>query len=134
MRAVDTSIVIAAYATWHEAHLEARRVLDLSPRLPGHAGLETYSVLTRLPRPHRAPAREVHAFLEREFPEPWLILPGEELAGLIERLVNAGITGGATYDAVIGATAQRAGATLITRDQRARVIYERLGVKSEFVG
>ncbi len=131
---VDTSVVIAAFAAWHPAHLAARRLLDQAPRLPGHAGLETYSVLTRLPPPHRAPAGEVRTFLEREFPEPWLVLPGEALAGLIGRLVAAGISGGATYDALIGVTAKHAGATLITRDRRALATYERLGVDVLFVG
>jgi predicted nucleic acid-binding protein len=134
LKAVDTSVVIAAYATWHEAHLAARQTLDLAPRLPGHAGLEAYSVLTRLPPPHRAPATDVRAFLQAEFREPWLSLPGAELAALIPRLAAAGITGGATYDALIGVTAKQAGATLITRDRRALAIYERLGVDVQFVG
>ena len=134
MKAVDTSVVVAAFATWHPAHVAARQTLDVAPRLPGHAGLEAYSVLTRLPPPHRAPASDVRAFLEREFAEPWLVLPGAELGALIQRLVDLGITGGATYDAVIGATAKRAGASLITRDRRARTIYEQLGVEVEFVG
>lgn len=53
---------------------------------------------------------------------------------MIDRLVSLGITGGATYDAVIGATVKHAGATLLTRDRRALTIYERLGVEVEFVG
>ena len=134
MIAVDTSVVIAAYATWHEAHLMARRILDRAPRLPGHAGLEAYSVLTRLPRPNRASAADVQAFLQREFREPWLALPGPEVAALIPRLIAAGIIGGATYDALIAATAQHAGARLVTYDRRALVLYERLGVEVEFLG
>jgi predicted nucleic acid-binding protein len=82
LKAVDTSIVVAAFATWHEAHEAARRVLDDAPRIPGHVALEAYSVLTRLPAPHRAPVVQVHAFLEAAFPEPWLALPGQELAPL----------------------------------------------------
>jgi predicted nucleic acid-binding protein len=132
--AVDTSIVVAAFAVWHEAHQEALRVLDRAPRLPGHAALETYSVLTRLPGPERAMAVDVHRYLEREFKDPWLVLPASELAALVSRLAALGIAGGATYDALIGATVEHAGATLVTRDVRARRIYERLGVEVEFVG
>jgi len=132
VKAVDTSVVIAAFATWHPAHVRARRKLDASPSLPGHAGLEAYSVLTRLPRPHRAAPREVHAFLEAEFPAPWLVLDGVEVAALVHRLVALGIAGGPTYDALIAATALQAGATLITRDRRALRTYEGLGVDVEF--
>lgn len=134
MKAVDTSVVVAAFATWHEAHEAARRVLDDAPRIPAHVALEAYSVLTRLPAPHRAPAGQVHAFLEAAFPEPWLVLPGQEVAPLIARLAELGIAGGGTYDALIGATAFSVGATLITRDRRARSVYDQLGVEVMFVG
>ena len=109
MKAVDTSVVVAAFATWHPAHLVARRALDVAPRLPGHAGLEAYSVLTRLPPPHRAHPNDVGAFLRAEFREPWLEMDGAELASLVVRLADLGVTGGATYDAVIGATVKQAG-------------------------
>ena len=134
MKAVDTSVVVAAFATWHPAHLVARRALDVAPRLPGHAGLEAYSVLTRLPPPHRARPNDVAAFLKAEFQGPWLEMGGDQLASIIELLVDLGITGGATYDAVIGETAKLAGATLLTRDRRAMTTYERLGVEMEFLG
>jgi hypothetical protein len=96
LNAVDSSVVIAAFATWHEAHEAARRLLDDSPRIAGHAALEAYSVMTRLPPPHRAPANQVRACLQAEFPEPWLALSGQEHASLIERLAELDITGGAT--------------------------------------
>jgi predicted nucleic acid-binding protein len=134
VKAVDTSVVIAAFAEWHPAHVAAQRTLDAGPRLPGHAGLEAYSVLTRLPPPHRAAASDVATFLRDEFREPWLNLGRAQLAAVIDRLASLGITGGATYDAVIGLTVKDAGATLLTRDRRALTIYQRLGVEVEFVG
>jgi predicted nucleic acid-binding protein len=134
VKTVDTSVVVAAFATWHEAHEAARRILDEAPRIPGHVALEAYSVLTRLPAPHRAPAGQVSRFLEAAFREPWLTLPSQDLAPLIDRLVDLRITGGGIYDALIGATALRAGATLVTRDRRALLVYERLGVDVLFVG
>jgi predicted nucleic acid-binding protein len=96
--------------------------------------LEAYSVLTRLPPPHRASPNAVDAFLRAEFREPWLEMGGQALASIIHRLVDLGISGGATYDAVIGATVKQAGGTLISRDRRALTIYERLGVEIEFLG
>ena len=91
-------------------------------------------MLTRLPPPHRARASDVIAFLQAEFREPWLGLDGAQIAAIVAGLVSIGVTGGATYDAVIGATARDAGATLITRDRRALAVYERLGVEVEFFG
>jgi predicted nucleic acid-binding protein len=134
VNAVDTSVVVAAFATWHEAYAPARAVLDLSPRLPAHAGLETYSVLTRFPAPNRAKAVDVRAFLRKEFPGPWLDLAGEAVPELIDLLVDQDIVGGATYDALVGSTAKAAGATLYTCDRRARLVYERIGVDVRFVG
>lgn len=54
MKAVDSSVVIAAFATWHEYHVIARKAMTARPRLIAHAAVESYSVLTRLPPPHRA--------------------------------------------------------------------------------
>lgn len=50
MIALDSSVVIACFGSWHEHHLAARMTLEEDPRLPAHAGLEAYSVLTRLPQ------------------------------------------------------------------------------------
>src|SRR3989441_13166825 len=61
-RSADSSVVVAAFASWHETHDSARRVLDGALRLVAHCALETYSVLTRLPPPHRAPGDVVRDF------------------------------------------------------------------------
>jgi predicted nucleic acid-binding protein len=45
----------------------------------------------------------------------------------------AGLAGGAIYDALIAATASRAGATLLSRDRRAAATYEMLGADYELV-
>jgi predicted nucleic acid-binding protein len=131
--AVDTSIVVAAFATWHERHSAARAIVDDGARLVAHCGLESYSVLTRLPAPHRAPSDVVAAFLENRFPDGWLSLPSKACAALVPRLTHAGISGGATYDALVGAAAAHAGATLATCDQRARRTYDSIGVHYRFV-
>jgi hypothetical protein len=54
VNAADGSSVIAAFASWHESHDVARRALDAGVRRVEHCALETLSVLTRLPPPHRA--------------------------------------------------------------------------------
>jgi predicted nucleic acid-binding protein len=95
MKAVDTSVIVAAFASWHESHALARRALDQQPSLIAHCALETYSVLTRLPAPHRAPADLVAQFLTARFRDAPLTLPGSVQALLPARLAAAGITGGA---------------------------------------
>ncbi|MGQ0733286.1 MAG: type II toxin-antitoxin system VapC family toxin [Acidobacteriota bacterium] len=96
--------------------------------------IEAFSVLTRLPPPHRAPADLVVAFLAARFPDPPLRLPARGYQALLRSLTAAGLTGGAVYDDLVAATARHAGATLLTRDQRARAVYDRLDVRYEIVG
>ena len=133
MIAVDTSVVVAAFASWHEGHRPAAAALARKPRVPAHVLVEAYSVLTRLPPPHRAPADLVATFLGEGFPEAPLILPGSAYLDLVETAAQAGLTGGGIYDALIAATARHAGATLLTRDLRARPVYDRLKVRYELV-
>jgi predicted nucleic acid-binding protein len=54
-------------------------------------------------------------------------LDAEGYRALIPRLVELGIGGGASYDALVAATARAAGATLVSCDRRAAATYERLG-------
>jgi predicted nucleic acid-binding protein len=132
--AIDTSVVVAGFATWHEAHAAAAAALARKPRIPAHVLVESFSVLTRLPPPHRAAAGLVAAFLAARFTDPPLILPAAKYTGLVEKATAAGLAGGAIYDALIAATVRTAGATLLTRDARARAVYDRMGVKYEVVG
>lgn len=134
MTAVDTSVVVAGFATWHEAHAAAAAALARKPRIPAHVLVESFSVLTRLPPPHRAPAAMVTAFLRARFPDTPLALPATGYAPLLGDVTDAGLTGGSVYDALIAATVLAAGATLLTRDQRARAVYDRIGVRYEVIG
>lgn len=129
--AVDTSIVVAAFASWHEGHASAAAVLAQRPRLPAHALVESYSVLTRLPAPHRAPAAVVEAFLLERFTGAPLTLPGDAYGPLLSIVTVSGLPGGAVYDALIAATARHADALLITRDRRAATTYEKIGARFE---
>jgi predicted nucleic acid-binding protein len=131
--AVDTSVVVAGFASWHEGHRAAVAALGRRPRLPAHAGLESFSVLTRLPPPHRVRPDLVAEFLRARFDEPLLLLPASAHLRLIDEATEAGIVGGAVYDALVGASVRHAGATLLTRDHRAVRVYELLGVSFELV-
>jgi len=72
--AVDSSVVIAALASWHEHRAIARKAMTDRPRLIAHAAVESHSVLTRLPPPHRASPDIVHAFITGRFTDPFLTL------------------------------------------------------------
>lgn len=133
MIAVDTSVVVAAFASWHEGHEAAAAALARRPRLPAHVAVETYSVLTRLPPPHRAAADLVIAFLDARFPGASLPLPGSAHDALLREAARRGISGGGVYDALVGATARHAGAVLLTRDRRASQVYDALGVRYELL-
>lgn len=133
MIAVDTSVVVAAFASWHEGHSAALECLRRDPRLPAHVAIETFSVITRLPAPHRAPGGLVAEFLRQRFRSPLLTLPPKSHLRLVEQAAAAGLAGGAIYDALIAATASHAGATLLSRDRRAAATYEVLGVDYELV-
>lgn len=135
MIALDTSAVVALFANWHEGHetvLAAVRDAD-DLRLPEHAALETYSLLTRLPPPHRMAAGPVLTLLESWFSGPWLGLDPEDRRRLLREARDLGLTGGAIYDALVGSTARQAGAKLLSRDRRAAAVYRSLGVNHELV-
>ena len=134
MTAIDTSVAVAAFASWHEAHAVALGSLSTGVRLIGHVALETYAVLTRLPLPHRAPVGLVVEFLTRNFGDPVLVLPAEEQRRLLATVAESGIAGGSVYDALVAATAVHAGETLVTLDRRALPTYESLGADFRFLG
>ena len=128
MNAIDASVAVAALATWHDAHDVARAAAH-GAAIPSHALLETYSVLTRLPAPHRLHRDVAGRLLERWFPAAGIVVPTDGLArGMVERCRAAEVEGGALYDALIGLTADEAGLPLLTRDRRAISTYERLGI------
>jgi predicted nucleic acid-binding protein len=133
LKAADTSLVVAAFASWHESHDAARRALDGGLRLIEHCALETYSVLTRLPPPHRTAGEVVRDFLSARFPQPYLRLSERQYKEFVMLLAEHGIAGGAAYDALVAATAAGCGARLVTCDRRALPVYERYGIESQFL-
>jgi predicted nucleic acid-binding protein len=131
MKAVDSSVVIAAFATWHGHHAIARKAMSSRPRLVAHAAVESYSVLTRLPPPHRANPSIVHAFITQRFTEPFLILSEVGYQELLATVAARQILGGPSYDALIAFTAAEHQATLISLDQRAAATYKAIGATVE---
>jgi predicted nucleic acid-binding protein len=134
VKAADTSLVVAAFASWHEHHDDARRAADGGVRLIDHCALETYSVLTRLPAPHRSPPVVVRDFLRARFPSPFLRLSAARHRVFVLTLADRGIIGGSTYDALVAATAAAAGAELVTCDRRAARVYDAYGVPFTLIG
>jgi predicted nucleic acid-binding protein len=131
---LDTSAAVALVVEDHEAHaatLEAVRGRPLG--LAGHAWFETYSVLTRLPGGLRRSPADVARLLARDFPASGFLSEGAS-AALGAELVRLGISGGAVYDALVGAAARQHRRTLVTGDMRARPVYEGLGVDVRLVG
>ena len=133
MKAADTSVVVAAFASWHEKHEAARRALDEGLRLVEHCALETYSVLTRLPPPHRAPGDVVRDFIAARFPAPLLRLSASGHRKFLLELPEHEITGGGAYDALVAATAAAHAAELVTCDRRAVALYEKYGLRSRIL-
>lgn len=124
---------MAAFASWHESHDAARRALDAGVRLIEHCALETYSVLTRLPAPHRASGTVVRDFISARFPAPYLRLGAQDYRAFVLGLTDQGITGGAAYDALVAATAAGFDAELVTCDRRALPIYQRYGIRAHLL-
>ena len=133
MIAADTSLLVAAFASWHEKHEAARNALDRGARIVGHCALEAYSVLTRLPPPHRAAGEVVAGFLRARSRRPLLSLGPRAHREFVLSLPARGITGGAVYDALVAVTAAEHGCDLLSCDRRAAPTYERCGVAFEIL-
>lgn len=114
---------------FHEACFESAGLIDAAI---GHALVETYAVLTRLPQPYTVPPVQASAAL-RSYSSHVLVLPGDELSGTIDRFVTARVSGGSSYDALIASTAVHHDAGLLTRDERAAEVYERIGARVMWV-
>ena len=130
----DTSVIVAAFASWHEHHEPAFAALRRVDVVVAHCLLETYSVLTRMPAPHRMTAAIVSAYLERELGDrPAVALPAAELRELVAECAAEGLAGGSIYDALIAATCRQADLKLLTLDTRARATYGVLKIDHELL-
>lgn len=130
---LDTSVAIAVLVEDHEAHLAALEVVQgRRLGLAGHAWFEAYSVLTRLPGPLRRSPGDALRLLAHNFPSS--VFLGEDVSlALGPEIANLGVSGGAVYDALVGAAARQHHRPLLSADARARPVYEALGVELEIV-
>ncbi|HPY23738.1 MAG TPA: PIN domain-containing protein [Mycobacterium sp.] len=128
MTALDTSVVIAAFAPWHDAHTPARRAVTPDAVVPAHVVAATYAVLTRMPAPFRMDAATVAEYLQRQWGGRVITPDVGVYESLIEAAPAAGVTGGGTYDALVGLTARRFGHELLSLDLRAERTYRTLGI------
>jgi predicted nucleic acid-binding protein len=132
--APDSSVAIAALAPWHEAHRPARAALAKGEvRLPAHVGFETTSALSRMPEGRRIAPAVVLEALQRGFPRPWLTMDAEGLRDALRKAVEAGVRGGALYDALIAATAAKHDAEIVSADRRALATYQAMGVTATII-
>jgi predicted nucleic acid-binding protein len=132
--APDSSVVIAVLAPWHEAHRAARATLaEDDARLPAHVAFETTSALSRMPQGRRIAPAVVLEALKRGFKETWLALDAADSRDALQRAVDAGVRGGALYDALIAATAAAHEAQIVSADRRAHATYAAMAVEVRFV-
>jgi predicted nucleic acid-binding protein len=131
---VDTSVAIPLLVQTHQAHSAVVRWWggrELS--LSGHALVETYSVLTRLPGDLRLSTVDAARLIKARFAAP-LALPADDAARLPDTLSRLGIAGGAAYDALVALAAITNAKQLATRDLRAKATYDVVGVEVVVVG
>jgi len=121
---LDTSCLVAAVCTWHRRHDDTRREIERRDAageklvLAAHSLAETFSVLTRLPEPHRLHPNDALALIEANWGETRLVaLGGPDYRATLRRCRDVGIGGGAVYDALIATCARKAEVeTLLTWD------------------
>jgi toxin FitB len=125
--ALDTSVAVPLLVQTHREHAaivhwwKGREIA-----LSGHALPETYSVLTRLPGDLRLAPADAAKLIAERFAEP-LVIGARMAKRLPDVLSRLGITGGAVYDGLVALAACEHGATLATRDARAKATYDLVG-------
>lgn len=124
----DTSVIVPSLLGWHELHVRAALASREVNRVPAHAFVESFSVLTRLPAPRALRPILAEQAMLAAFPGTPLLLSAEGYLAVIRRLASAELGGGRIYDAIVGATAAEAGFRLLTADRRATATYALVGV------
>jgi predicted nucleic acid-binding protein len=109
--------MIAAITSWHDRHERARQEIEnrLNRKqrmiVSGPALIEAYSVLTRLPAPHRIAPADARSLLASNFVQgaKSVALSATDYRVLLRGAPDVPISGGQTYDAVIAACARKGG-------------------------
>jgi len=111
MIAVDSSVVIAGLLSWHEFHQRAFQALGkaMSGRrllIPFPALVESYSVMTRLPSPHRLRPETAQQLLHDSFSDVRVVgLSPRKAWMFLGDCVASATAGGRVYDAVVASAA-----------------------------
>ncbi len=118
--ALDTSVVVALVATWHEHHWATVRgleaLLDAGHALvvPGTVLIESYSVLTRLPSPKRLSPDAALSVLQANFRNAAIPSLGRnEIWGALRDGMGGGVSGGRIHDWIIASSATKANAGIL---------------------
>ena len=134
MIALDSSVMVAALRSTDDGHQSALRsvnaAIEAGSILPVHSLVETYSVITRMPRPYRLNPADAIVLLRKTFGSSKLApFRASSLWPLLDHLAGADLGGGLAYDAIILRSAEDAGAAaLLTLNARD---YERLSPSIE---
>jgi predicted nucleic acid-binding protein len=132
--ALDTSVAVPLLLRNHAAHRAVVRWWGgRDVVLSGHAAVETYAVLTRLPGDSRLSPADASRLLAARF-GPTLLLSAETSARLPQLLAELGVAGGAAYDALVALAAVENDVPLATRDARAKDTYQVTGASVVVVG
>lgn len=110
---LDTSVLIAAFYADHEHHQPS---LDIFLRFGkenaccgAHSLAEVYAILTGMPSPRRVSGNEALLFLGDIRSHLTLVaLNEQEYFQMVEAAADAGLAGGAIYDAILGHCALKA--------------------------
>ena len=113
--------MIAAVCSWHEHHEAAANEIEnrLAARakmiVAAPALIEAYAVLTRLPPPHRLSTQTALTLLESNFVRMGTViaLNAKAYQTLLLSAPKNNVAGGRMYDAVIGACAEQANASMV---------------------
>ncbi|MGN8026328.1 PIN domain-containing protein [Microbacterium sp. 22242] len=125
---LDTSAALALLRDVDPAHLAvAGLTRTLTLGLAGHALVETFSVLTRLPGSARIRPDRAAELIEETFPAS-VALPEADALHAARTFADARIAGGSVYDGLVGLAAKAAGTTLLSCDRRALPTYAAIGV------
>ncbi len=115
---LDTSVLIAAFQTFHQHHGPSFELLRRSQPADSACGLhslvEVYATLTSMPPPYRVSGDQAMLFVGG-LPERLSVvgLDRREYLRVLEESAAAGIAGGTVYDALLGACAVKAGARFL---------------------
>ena len=110
--------MVALICAWHQDHAAVVSALDErldaggTLLLAAHALAEAYSVLTRLPSPHRLAATAALELLNANFGKLRTVALGPaDYWGVLRSAPGHAVAGGRTYDALIAACARKAKAS-----------------------